>query len=284
MDLIQLKYFCHAAKTENFSKTAHHFLVPPSNISQTVKRLENELGVALFDRKNNSVVLNALGREFNKKISVALAMINDAKNEICEVTGAMKGEIKLLVGTNRRIVTKVIEEFKKNYPSVSFNIEHGYKDISGEYDVIISDDRTICREYDGRPIIKEDIVLAISKSNPLVLKQAISVSELEKECFVSMNEESSLAKISLDVCRQLGFEPNITIRTDDPYYVRKYVEMNMGVALVPSFSWQNQFDDSVSFKSLGDFKRTTYAFVKKGRYVTKAVKEFVEALCKKCEL
>lgn len=49
MELLQLKYFCDAAETENFSKTAKKYLVPTSNISQSIKRLERELGVELFD-------------------------------------------------------------------------------------------------------------------------------------------------------------------------------------------------------------------------------------------
>ncbi|MBR2431832.1 MAG: LysR family transcriptional regulator, partial [Clostridia bacterium] len=42
MELLQLKYFCDAAETQNFSKTAKKYLVPTSNISQSIKRLEKE--------------------------------------------------------------------------------------------------------------------------------------------------------------------------------------------------------------------------------------------------
>ena len=48
MELLQLTYFCDAARSENFSQTARKFFVPPSNISQSIGRLEKELGCALF--------------------------------------------------------------------------------------------------------------------------------------------------------------------------------------------------------------------------------------------
>ena len=64
MELLQLKYFCDAAETENFSLTAKKFEVPPSGISQTVKRLEEELGTELFIRGANRVSLNEQGRIF----------------------------------------------------------------------------------------------------------------------------------------------------------------------------------------------------------------------------
>ena len=68
MELLQLKYFCHAAESENFSVTAKAFSIPASNISQTVKRLENELGTTLFTRNANRISLNAQGKEFYEAI------------------------------------------------------------------------------------------------------------------------------------------------------------------------------------------------------------------------
>ena len=59
MEILQLKYFCDAAQTQNFSKTAKKFLVPPSNISQTIKRLEKEVETTLFERHANKIKLNA---------------------------------------------------------------------------------------------------------------------------------------------------------------------------------------------------------------------------------
>ena len=61
MELLQLTDFCDAALTENFSKTAEKYKVPPSNISQSIKRLEKELSIALFDRRANRVVLYPVG-------------------------------------------------------------------------------------------------------------------------------------------------------------------------------------------------------------------------------
>jgi hypothetical protein len=67
MELLQLRHFCDAAKTENFSTTAKRFSVPPSAVSQSIRRLETELGASLFTRRANTVSLNATGEEFYKK-------------------------------------------------------------------------------------------------------------------------------------------------------------------------------------------------------------------------
>ena len=62
MEFLQLKYFFESSKNENFAKTAEKFMVPPSSVSTAIKRLENELGCELFDRKSNSILLNENGK------------------------------------------------------------------------------------------------------------------------------------------------------------------------------------------------------------------------------
>lgn len=64
MEILQLKYFCSAAETENFALTARKFFVPPASVSQCIRRLEEELGRSLFDRKPNGVKLNKFGKNF----------------------------------------------------------------------------------------------------------------------------------------------------------------------------------------------------------------------------
>ncbi len=48
MEVLQLRYFCDSARTQNFSLTAKKFMVPPSAVSQSIRRLEKELGFVLF--------------------------------------------------------------------------------------------------------------------------------------------------------------------------------------------------------------------------------------------
>ena len=124
MELLQLKYFCDAAITENFSITAKKYGLPTSAISQTIKRLENELGVKLFDRNANKVTLNEQGELFYNKVNSALNIFEDAKKQVCESNDEIPDNITLLIRTNRRVVTKAIERYKVKYPNVNFIIKH----------------------------------------------------------------------------------------------------------------------------------------------------------------
>ena len=57
MELLQLRYFFDSSKNESFAKTAQKYMVPPSSVSASVKRLESELGCRLFDRQSNRIKL-----------------------------------------------------------------------------------------------------------------------------------------------------------------------------------------------------------------------------------
>ena len=76
MELLQLKYFAECARTENFSQVAKKYMVPQPSISKTIKKLETELGVNLFDRHGKQISLNTNGRYFYEKVSTALENIN----------------------------------------------------------------------------------------------------------------------------------------------------------------------------------------------------------------
>ena len=276
MELLQLRYFCDAAQTQNFSKTAKKYLVPTSNISQSIKRLEKELGCELFEHRANKVILNDDGKRFFSSVVQALNLLDGAKDDIAGNADDIRGEIKLICACNRRNVTEAIEIFKHQHPQVNLTIYHNI-DADKNFDILISD---ICPyEYGNRTlIIDEEICLAMHKSNPLADKEITSVNQLEHERFITMSGESSIHKIMLKACADAGFTPNIAIQTDDPFYLRKYIELGLGIAFVPARSWQGLFSDKIVLKSVNNIRRKSFAYVPKTKSTKRSVEAFLNIL------
>lgn len=276
MELLQLKYFCNAAETENFSKTAKKFLVPTSNISQSIKRLEKELDCKLFDHRSNRIVLNSEGKLFYDKISQALELLDEGKAALSEKKNEIYGDIRLICLSNRRIITKAIEEFIKIYPNVNFTIHHNLNE-GIDFDIIISDECP-CEYSKKTLLVDEDFCVAMNKDSPLVNKAHLLITDLLDTRLITMTSGSSLQKITVKACNAAGFTPNIAIQTDDPYYVRKYVEIGLGVALVPTKSWEGLFPDRVVLKKLSNLRRQTYAFIPKRSYNKRVAEIFLNFL------
>lgn len=278
MELLQLRYFCDAAETENFSLTARRYMIPPSAVSQTVKRLERELNAPLFDRIANRIRLNENGKILYKKAKEALTLLDESAREIADHAEELTGELRLLVCSNRQLLSRVIEEFREQYPRVSLLLDHTPIGSYDRYDLVISPDPLPSDQWEMRPLVTEDFLLAVSDKNPLAVKETVTVSDLAGENFVSMTDESNLSHALRAICLEHGFAPNITIQCDDPHYVRQYVALNLGVSLIPSVSWEGQFPDGVTLKSIGPYQRNTYVYQRKANYHSRAAREFLRRL------
>lgn len=276
MELLQLKYFCDAARSENFSKTASKYLVPTSNISQSIKRLEKELNCELFEHYANKIALNDAGKLFYSDVSQALALLEGAKSRIIDSDDELQGDIHLACMSNRKKVTDAIERFIKEHPKVNFIIYHSLE-ADKSIDIIVAD---ICPiEYSRRAlVVDEEICVAMNVRHPLASKSDLSASDLENERFITMTEGTSLHRITMRTCTDAGFIPNIVIQTDDPFYLRKYIEIGLGIAFVPSVSWGGMFSDDIILKSINNMQRKTYAFLPKGKYIKRSVEEFLRVL------
>ena len=277
MELLQLTYFCTAAELESFSKTAEKYSVPPSSISQSINRLEKELSTKLFDRTPNRIMLNSFGRCFYENAKVALTLLDDAKLKLND-KDEISGEIKILAETNRRIVTKAIELFMSKYKNVSFFINNSFEENVDEYDLIITDRKIFDTSLSKERIVVDDILLAFQKNNPLSRMEKISVKDLKNEKFITMGSKAGIFEITNEICIREGFSPNIVIQSDDPYYIRKYIEMGLGISFIPSVSWQGLFSENVVCKKIIDRKRYTYAYFHSNRYISKAVRSFLDVL------
>ena len=277
MDILQLKYFCDAAESENFSKTAEKFKVPTSNISQVIRRLEADLSCPLFDRNGNRVRLNANGRAYYTYAKTALEALEEGRKLLAETQDELNGELRVFVGCNRATVAQAIERFRADYPNVSFSLDHRLSD-SAEYDLIISD-RVEKRGYERRLLIREKMLVAVRADHPLTARKRIDFSELSDTRFLTMHEESSLSKSFHKTCKEAGFEPCVVIRCDDPSCLRRYVEMGLGALFFPSYSWRGLFSDKVSFlEPRASIFRDTYVFVRNDKTPSRSAELFSDCL------
>lgn len=283
MELLQLRYFYESAKTENFSHTAEKYMVSPSSVSISIKKLETELGCELFDRAGNKLRLNSHGRILQKALSIALPALDQAVETICAPNSEQHGDIHLLVRTERRNILDYIYRFRQAHPHVFFHISHDFNtDDPSPYDFIIDEQTTRYGGFSCRPIIKEPIRLAASRHNPLCGQQLL-LGDLKNESFISMCRGSSLNRITVDTCKKAGFNPNIMIESDDPHYIQKCIEMDLGIAFIPEISWQGELGANTVLLEVADFEltRITCIYRNRTKQLSPAAMDFYRGLSEK---
>ncbi len=278
MELLQLRYFLKSAETENFSITAKEDMVPPSAVSVSIKKLECELGIKLFNRSANKITLNDAGLRFADTVREALFLLDTNISEIKEEQIGISGDIHLLIRTERSFVTDKMTSFREKYKDVRFHLihDHSITDYS-KYDIIVDE---ISEEYIGfskKLLLSEKIKIASSSKNELTGK-SLNLSDLRDIPFITFRKGSSLFKIAESTCKRVGFKPNFIIESDDPHYIRKYISDDYGIAFFPETSWKHDIGD-IAFLNVKDyeFTRHTYAYINE-KSASKIAKLFFEHL------
>ncbi len=252
MELLQLRYFCEAAVTQNFSGTAEKYRVPPSNISQCIKRLENELGTPLFCRSANRVTLSEAGQTFYNNVHHALLLIDNAARTVADPS--QTGTIRIGMCIDRRVIMQAIEKFRRQHEQIHFITQYDWPKGDTSLDLVITDSERHSAAYASETVCRERILLA-AKKGILPPNEAPCADALRNKHFVTMNHGSNLCTLTYRICREMGFEPHLALQSEDSFYVRKCIELGLGIGFVPSLSWQGQFSSEVELHSVGNYSR-----------------------------
>ncbi len=277
MELLQLKYFKDAFTTKNFSHTAEKYSVPQSAVSQSIKRLEDELGVQLFVRSANKITPNECGRYFYNYISAALTQIEKGINVVKRCDSDMKGEVRIKIQSGQSFFSDCIADFKKLYPGVDFTVYNqnpSYEESS--FDFVVSADEIKDISYEKMMIYKENILLAVSKNSELAAYDKIRSEYVKNAAFISMQKGHSLYYLLENIFKSMNARPSVTIFADDPHNVRKYVKQGLGVTLFPEKSWAKYTDDRIAVRPFENIspERTIWLYCKKSENLSNAVAGF----------
>ena len=95
MDLLQLRYFLVVARREHISKAAEELYIAQPSLSRTIRRLEKEIGVPLFDRRGKSIRLNQFGQAFLEYVEQQFRLLEEGQHKVREMAGLEQGDISL---------------------------------------------------------------------------------------------------------------------------------------------------------------------------------------------
>ena len=244
MELQQLRYFTIAANQLHITRAAEILHIAQPALTQSIKRLEEELGVELFHRKGRNIILSDAGNLFLKKITPILNQIDSLTDEIREAEGHFRRTIHVNILAASATITKLLIEYKKSHKEIEFQLTRNEK--SKDYDIEIS---TLPFEIDSAgknsTIIDEEIMLAVPADSKYAQKDSVSLNEISKESFISLSQFLPLREICDNYCSDVGFLPHIAFECDSPEALRNLIAANMGVAFWPAFSWGKPNNDNI---------------------------------------
>ena len=126
IDLELYKVFYAVAKNKHMTRASEELHISQPAISQSIKKLEEQLGGTLFLRSNKGMELTEEGKMFFEYVKGALELIKNAENDFTSYKDLTKGEIKIGCSTTltKLLILDTINEFHKKYPNINFQIEN----------------------------------------------------------------------------------------------------------------------------------------------------------------
>lgn len=251
MDLLQLRYFQTVARLEHMTKAARQLSIAQPSLSQTIARLEEELGVPLFDRKGREIRLNQFGMVFLRRVERIFGELEDARHEIADLAGMEHGRIALAV-VIPQILPDLLRSFLAEHPHVSFHLFHQHSSETvkqqleqGEIDLCITSPPIEQTGIGWISLMREEIYLMVPPDHRLGSRASIHLREVEHEPFISLKPGNTMRDLTDNCCRQAGFTPRVAFEGDEPSTLRGLVTAGLGVAFISELVLRNVADPSV---------------------------------------
>jgi len=124
VDLELYRVFYKVAKNKHMTKASEELHISQPAISQSIKKLEAQLGGTLFLRSNKGMELTEEGKMFYEYVKGALELINNAENEFTSFKDLSKGEVKIGCSTTltKLVLMNALKDFHLDYPNININI------------------------------------------------------------------------------------------------------------------------------------------------------------------
>lgn len=240
MTIEQLQYFYAIYEHKTFSSAALELNITQSALSKQIAKLEQELGVLLFDRSHRQITLTDDGQKLLKDVQAILTQYQLMQEHINELKVQQNNTLKIamLPIFSQYDFAYKLHLFQEQYPHIQVildeieerDLEHKFN--NHDYDLYIfrghPDPLLHCQH---KLLYKDNLVAVVSKLHPLASEEKLSLSKLKDNKLLLPPQYTTITNIALEACHQAGFEPHI-IRYGRLETILTAASENDGIALV----------------------------------------------------
>ncbi|MDO5863019.1 MULTISPECIES: LysR family transcriptional regulator [Paenarthrobacter] len=244
VELQQFRYVVAVAEDGNFTRAAARCFVVQSALSHQIKRLEDELGVKLFNRTSRRVELTAAGTAFLAAARTALNAAERAAVDAAAAAGHITGRLRVgVIPTVTAInVSASLQEFREAHPQIHVMLQAGGSDeleasiTRGDLDVgfLGLPENRKPKGVSWRHLGSDPLVAVTSQEHRLANSREVKLCDLAQETFADFpggtpaRDESDHAFAAANIHREVAFESMATDLTVD------LIRHNLAVALLPA--------------------------------------------------
>lgn len=242
--MVALRTFLAVAEMASFSRAAEQLHLAQPAVSQQIKRLERELGTALFVRSTRRVHLTAAGEALLPRAREILAEVRRAESDVRLLAQGFAGQVTIgFVGTaTYDLLPRVARSAREHLPDVEVQLYGEELSpalmaglLSRRIDVAVVREPTEDAQLDIRPLRSERFVAALPVDHPMAARSKAELASLREDPFVThpSGHRSVTYNAVMRACQQAGFVPVDVVEVRETATLVTFVAAGIGVALVP---------------------------------------------------
>jgi len=274
LELKQLRYFVAVAEEGHFGRAAErlHRSQPP--VSMQIIKLEEELGVQLFERTTRHVMLTDAGEVFLGKARAILSSLEQAKASVGSASQGLQGNLKLgfVSSAALSLLPLVLKRYKESYPEVNLTLREQttaeqYEALAkGQIRVGIIRSSTPSTDVDVFPVVSEGYLVALPEKHDLAKKESLTISDLGDEAIIGSPRAlmPSFVDGLVEMFAEAGLEPNFSQEAIHLQTMVSLVAAEMGVAILPACTMNAQRTGVVYRPLITPMKTELSVAVKRG--------------------
>jgi len=243
-DIHDLQAFVAVAERASFRQAATDLFLSQSALSRRIEKLEEGLGVKLFERTTRRVQLTNVGQTFLINVRTALDVLDDAVLGVADLAAHRTGTVTLACVPSAvwHFLPEVLNRFSARFPRIRVHVhDESAQDVlnlvlGGEADFGINFTGAENPEIVFEPIYVENYVLAMRRDHPLANRTVLSWKETAGERYISVAKSSGNRSLIDAALAGVEKHPLIFCEVNHVSGVLALVEAGMGVAAVPGLS------------------------------------------------
>ena len=269
--LRRLRAFCHAARLGGISRAAEHVGSSQAAVSVHVRKLEEEVGVALFERHGPRITLTRAGRRLYEQAMALVVRMDRLPDTFAEEHyGVCEGVLTIGAGQTSAayLLPEYVERYRERWPETGIEVrtasgERRLDWLRGcEIDLVVASVDVAPDDVDFRPVHASRFVLVTAADHALAGRTSVDIGEAAAYPFVGHSRRRYAGRLAETLFRLHGVTPEIVVEVDGWGAITNYVSEGVGIALVPDLCltehdrlWRIAFEGAVPPRRYGVMTR-----------------------------
>lgn len=234
----QLQYFREIAVSQNMSQVAERNYVSQTALSNSISRLEDEIGVKLFDRVGKKLVINTYGKAFLQYVESSMDILHNGISLLESMKSRESSERGLSVGVSSSVLWgQMLSDFISQHPGLmltqsEIDIDQVSRTLPNiGYSIIITgEDDLVSDQMDHQVFVTDRLYVFVPFNHRLAKEKSVWMEQLKDENFINMPPRSGFNKFCNKMFERAGFKPSVVQECE--YTMRRYLlRSGAGVAM-----------------------------------------------------